>query len=81
MRPGLAPSSLLVGHKQVTPVWRLALIDEYVHATSIRYLELRRKVFQSTQAWPTLAPNEHAVTRTYELVHILDSGGSILRNP
>ncbi len=35
-------------------------------------------MLQSAQAWSTLAPDEHAVTRTYELVHMPDSGSSAL---
>jgi acetyltransferase-like isoleucine patch superfamily enzyme len=63
------PTSVLVGYKQVTPIWRLTFVNKYVDATSLCYLELRRKVFQSTQAWSALALDEDAVTRTYELVN------------
>lgn len=73
--------SVLVGYKKVTPIWRLALVQEHIGAAPLCNLELRRKAFQSTQTWSTLALDEHAVARTYVFAHVLHSGYMVLNNP
>jgi hypothetical protein len=52
---------------------QLAFIHQHVGATALGDLELRRKPLQTAHARPTLTLDNHAVARTDEIVHILDS--------